>query len=185
MECTLISELPDILLGLLIIIGFSTRKNPILHHQLYALLFGLFFIVASVGEIIFGINLDVVEFFGILGILLVIEKFISTNTDTRIHYEYFLSIIALTLFVVFVFHDFKYFHTGTLFVLFILALNLRSNVHLLGEEIRNTLLFSGILALLSITTLLTGFEVVNAFFVLEPSYSSFLQWQRGCGGWNE
>ena len=168
MECVPISELPDILLGLLILIGFSTKKkkNALLYHQPYALLLALFFVVTSIVEIILGVNLDVIEFFGILGILLVMEKFISTNTGKRIHYEYLLVTTALTLLAVFTFHEFKYFHMGALIVLFILSLNLRKNTFILGEDTRNTLLFSSVFALLSIGALLAGFDVLSAFFYL-------------------
>ena len=165
MECALISELPDILLGLLIILGFFTKKkkNPLLYHRPYVFLLGLLFSGASIVEIIFAVNLDVIEFFGILGILLIVERFISINTGKRIHYEYFPLIVALTLLVVFAFHDLKYFHVGTLVVLSILALSLRENAFILGEDTRNTLLFSSVFALLSIGALLTGFNVLSAF----------------------
>ncbi|MCO6042114.1 hypothetical protein [Thermococcus alcaliphilus] len=174
MECALLSNLPDILLGLLIITGFSTKKNPILYHQPYALLLGLFFIGAGIGEIAFGISLDMIEFFGILGILLIMERFISVNTARRIRYEYFLLIVALTLLIVFISRDLEYFHVGTLLVLLILPLNLRENASLLGEEIRDTLLFSSIFALLSITTFLIGFEVVSAFLYFAAILFLFL-----------
>jgi len=165
MECVLISELPDILLGLLILIGFFTKKkkNPLLYHRPYVFLLGLLFSGGPIVEIIFAVNLDVIEFFGILGILLIVERFISINTDKRIHYEYFPLIVALTLLVVFTFHDLKYFHVGTLVVLSILALSLRENAFILGEDTRNTLLFSSVFALLSIGALLTGFNVLSAF----------------------
>ena len=176
MECVLTSELPDILLGLLILIGFFTKKkkNPLLYHRPYAILLGLLFSGASIGEIIFGVNLDVIEFFGILGILLIMERFISINTGKRIHYEYFLLTIALTLLTVFAFHDFKYFHVGTLFVLPILALSLRENAFILGGDTRNTLLFSSVFALLSIGALLTGFDVLSAFLYLGAVLFLFL-----------
>ena len=165
MECVLISELPDILLGLLILIGFFTKKkkNPLLYHRPYVFLLGLLFSGGPIVEIIFAVNLDVIEFFGILGILLIVERFISINTGKRIHYEYFLLTIPLTLLAVFAFHDFKYFHVGTLAVLSILTLSLRENAFILGGDMRNTLLFSSVFALLSIGVLLTGFNVLSAF----------------------
>ena len=176
MECVLISELPDILLGLLILIGFSTKKkkNPLLYHRSYALLLGLLFSGGSIVEIILGINLDVIEFFGILGILLIMERFISLNTGKRIHYEYFFLTTPLTLLAVFAFHDFKYFHVGTLGVLSILALSLRENAFILGGDMRNTLLFSSVFALLSIGALLAGFDVLSAFLYLGAVLFLFL-----------
>lgn len=185
MECVMISGLPEMLLGVLVLIVFFGKiDNPILYRKPYTLLLGSVFITVSVLEIALGINLDVIEFLGFLGIMLIVEKFISANTGERIHYENFVLIVALTLLAVFAFRDLEYFHVGTLLVLAITALNSRKHAFILGEDSKDTLLLSSVFVLMSIGALLGGFKILSAFLYLGAVLLLFLTiaervWGRG------
>ncbi|MCD6524009.1 MAG: hypothetical protein J7K48_03300 [Thermococcus sp.] len=175
MKCVLVSELPDMLLGILILINFfAKRNNPILYRKPYALTLGLFFLTASVLEAVLDIALDPLEFLGFLGIMLLVEKFISANTDERIHYGHFVLTVVLTLLTVFASRDPKCFRAGILLALAIITLNLRKNAFLLGEDNKDTLLLSSVFALLGIGAVLGGFEILSAFLYLGAVLLLFL-----------
>ncbi len=166
MECVLISELPDMLLGILILINFfAKRNNPTLYRKPYALTLGLFFLTTSVLEAVLDIALDPLEFLGFLGIMIIMEA----NTDERVHYGYFVLTVVLMLLTVFASRDPKCFRAGILLALAIITLNLRKNAFLIGEDNKDTLLLSSVFALLGI-----GAEILSAFLYLGAVLLLFL-----------
>lgn len=183
MGCAVVEEVPDLLLGALLISGFFSRKGAVMYRSPYALSLSTLFIGAGLAEMRFGPNLDVFEFLGALGIMFMIERFISVNTGEGMAFRYPIMVAALAAAVVIIEGNLRYFRVGVLFTLSTVAIRLRAYEDILGWSIESPLIFSAASAILSAAAFLAGLEVVSAFLYLGTVMFFILTLAEKAGGW--
>ncbi|WP_054841448.1 hypothetical protein [Thermococcus peptonophilus] len=163
-----ITGLPDFILAIFAIVGFSSSRNPVLHRSPpWALGAGVSLFITSILEAV-GITffwISALEFFIILIAATQIERFVSINTGKKPLYWLFGMITLLTVFTAIVTENPTYFEAGLLTVLGTAAVRFSSTGGMLfGTEIKLPPCSPrGAMAFLSALSLVPGFRMLSAF----------------------
>ncbi|NJF24181.1 hypothetical protein [Thermococcus sp. Bubb.Bath] len=164
MECV-ITGIPDFILAVFAIVGFISKRNPILYRSPWALGVGVLLLITSLLEArgVTSLWVTFLEFTIILMAGIQIERFVSTNTGKKAMYWLFGLITSLVLLTVAVTGSFLHFEAGLLIILGTAAIRFSSLEMIFGTEIKSPLLTSGTMALLSALSLILGFVGLSTF----------------------
>ena len=163
MECTVIHELPDFILGMFMIAGFLRGRDSIIGGSYYALVAGLTFIGSSTVQLLLGVQLEVLEFLAMLIFSIIPERFLATSKGRGVSYISFVSVIFITLLVVAVKKDTAYFRVGTLLLVSIMMGRLYLHPEVAGKEMTEPLALSSGSALLGAIALILGLGIFSSF----------------------
>ncbi|WP_297437777.1 hypothetical protein [Thermococcus sp.] len=163
MECPAIYELPDLILGVILIIGFFKGKNSIVGGFYPALLAGLTFLSSSTVQLFLGIHLEVLEFLAMLIFMTIPEKFLRRSGSKRFSYITFGLIVIITSLIVDIKGDVSYFRVGTLLFLSVMMAKVYLHPEVAGEGVAEPLALSSGFALLGVVALVLGFRVFSSF----------------------
>ncbi|ASJ03015.1 hypothetical protein A3L09_06970 [Thermococcus profundus] len=164
MECVIMG-IPDFILAVFAIVGFLSRRNPIMYRSPWALGVGALLLITSLLEV-GGVDyswISLLEFTIILMAGIQIERFVSTNTGKKAMYWLFGLITLLVLLTVAVTGSSLYFEAGLLIILGTAAMRFSSMEMIFGTEIRFPLLTAGVMAFVSALSLFLGFRMLSAF----------------------
>ena len=163
MECMVIHELPDFILGVFMIVGFLRGRDSIIGGSYYALVAGLTFIGSSTVQLLLGVQLEALEFLAMLIFLVIPERFLTISKGKGVSYISFISVIFITLLVVAVKKDTAYFRVGTLLLVSIMMGRLYLHPEVVGKGMTEALVFSSGSALLGAVAFLIDLRIFSSF----------------------
>ena len=164
MECIILGELIDISVGVVIIGTFFSKRFPVMHHSPFSLVIGILFVVDSSLEIILNKPVGILEFTGALILLILLEKFISENTGTKFNHFSPLLPLILTILVILIERDNRFFHFGTLMILSVMALRTGQGARIIGWYYRDVFFISSLFGLFGALSFLFNFPMGSDFF---------------------
>lgn len=159
MVCPLL-WIPNFILAVFVIVGFFSKRNPLMYRSSWALEGGIVLLITTLLEER-GFDspwISLLEFTIILMAGIQIESFVSANGGKKPLYWLFGVITIIVIIMVVIAGSSDYFEVGLLVILGIATIRLSSMKTIFGREIEHPLLTSGSMAFLSALSLLLGFE---------------------------
>ncbi len=163
MECIIIREITEIILGIVMIIGFFSRRFRVMYKLPFSLIIGSLFITASLIEFFSGFPMEFFEFLAAIILLLMVEKFITANTKSAFRWYYFVILTGITIAVVLLKRDIKYFHVGVLITLGTASMRTGHNVGAFYWQYKEIFYLSAIFGFLAAGTYMISLYILSDF----------------------
>ena len=163
MECIVVREITEAMIGLVMITGFFYRKFPAVYNVPFSPVAGGLFVVTSITEIFFDLHGEFLEFFAALILLFMVEKFVTINTGKPPKWHYFGIILAFTLAVVLIKKDIEYFHAGVLVTFGVISLRTGQNIEVFHWHYKEVFYLSAAFGFLAVLVYLMSLHMLSDF----------------------
>ncbi|GAB6101748.1 hypothetical protein JCM16138_09710 [Thermococcus atlanticus] len=163
MACIIIEEITEGMIGVVMLIGFFSRKFALLHGNRASLAIGLLFLIAPLIEVPTGVSMEFLEFSAALLLFWVVEKFMAINLKKHAEWKYIMVVSALTLIFVFIKGSIDSFQLGVLMTMTLMPLRASRAVGLLLWPYREIFYLSAVFGFLAVAAYLLSLNLLSDF----------------------
>ncbi|AHF79830.1 hypothetical protein [Thermococcus paralvinellae] len=163
MECVIIRELVEIVIGISVISLFFSKKFPIMYRSLLALTIGVFFLAEPLTDLIVGNYSILFEYIGALVLLWIIERFIAVNTGTSLSPYYLGMSVFAGITLITVTKNPTFLHAGTLLTFALITIRTAVAVDVVQWKHKNAFLASSLFLLVATVAFFMNFLILSDF----------------------
>ncbi|WP_461865837.1 hypothetical protein [Thermococcus sp.] len=163
MECIIVREITDVIIGVIMIAGFFSRKFHAMYQVPLSPVAGSLFVGTSIIELIFRVHVEFLEFFAALILLFMIERFIKVNTKKPFNWYYLIIIMSFTVITVLISRNIWYFHAGVLLTLGTVPARIGRNMGPFHWPYRGMFYLSAVFGFLAVGAYLISLCILSDF----------------------
>ena len=163
MVCIVIREATEGIIGLVMLLGFFSRKFALLHGNKASLIIGILFLTAPIIGIPTGASMEFLEFLAALLLFWVVEKFMAINLKKHAEWKYIMMVSALTLIFVFIKGSIDSFQLGVLMIMTLMPLRASRAVGLFHWPYREIFYLSAVFGFLAMAAYLLSLNLLSDF----------------------